>query len=276
MQPADDVVDIENRLFLDAIYARYGYDLRDYARPSMRRRLAVALAKSGLPNMGELQHRVLTDADLFATVLDDLLVRVTEMFRDPAFHLAFRQQVVPLLRTYPQIKIWHAGCASGEEVYANAVLLAEEGLYQRAQIYATDISASAISVAREGVYAAGAPGAFAEGYRLAGGTKTFDDYVLSAYGSIAIRDSLRKNVVFFQHNLVSDYTLGEMHVIFCRNVLIYFGTELRGRVLGMFGESLCGGGFLCLGGSENVPASQAALFVEHAPPARIYRRSRNT
>lgn len=275
MQPSDDVDELEARLFLEAINARYGYDLRGYALPSLRRRLEVALAKSGLPNMGELQHRVLNQPGLFASVLDDLVVRVTELFRDPPFHRAFRQHVVPLLRTYPEVKIWHAGCATGEEVYASAVLLVEEGLYDRAQIYATDISASALATAREGVYPASALESLDEGYRLAGGKGRLEDHFLAAYGSIAVREALRRNVVFFQHNLVSDYALGEMHVIFCRNVLIYFGSDLRDRVLGMFGDNLCGGGFLCLGGSESLPGSSAAVFADVAPPWRIYRRRRD-
>ena len=273
MQLEPEVEEIEIRLVLEAIHARYGYDLRDYAPPSMRRRVLAALARSEAANLGDLQHRLLADPALFALVLDHLMVQVSEMFRDPSFFLAFRREIVPLLRTYPQIKIWHAGCASGEEVYATAILLTEEGLYDRTQLYATDLSPQALERAREGVYAAELARRFADSHRAAGGTSSFDSYMSSAYDRIAIHESLRRNIVFFQHNLVSDQPPGEMQVVFCRNVLIYFGADLRRRVVAKLASGLCRGGFLCLGNSEQPPGTiDGVMFREHAAPERIFRK----
>src|SRR3954468_20733346 len=273
MRPDPEVEELEVRLILEAIHSRYGYDLREYARPSMRRRMLSALSRSEAANLGDLQHRLLADPGLFGVVLDQLMVQVSEMFRDPSFFLVFRREIVPLLRTYPLIKIWHAGCASGEEVYTSAILLAEEGLYDRTQIYATDLSGPALERAQEGVYSADLARRFAENYRASGGTASFESYVSSAYDRIAIRESLRRNIVFFQHNLVSDQPPGEMQVIFCRNVLIYFGGELRQRVVTKMAGGLCRGGFLCLGHSEQPPVTlDRVVFREHVAPERIYRK----
>jgi chemotaxis protein methyltransferase CheR len=263
---------LETRLFLEAICERYGYDLRGYEPDSIRRRVGAALAKSGCANLAELQHHVLRTPSLFATVIEQLTVNVSEMFRDPAFYRAFRERVIPVLRTYPQLKVWHAGCATGEEVYATAILLLEEGLYDRVQIYATDLVQSSLDLAREGVYSETQLTTFAENYRASGGSRCFEDYYSKAYGRIAMREGLKKNVVFFQHNLVSDYALGEMQVIFCRNVLFYFGAPLRKRVLQMFAGGLCRGGFLCLGASEAAPDSAGVPFANFDGEKRIYRQ----
>jgi chemotaxis protein methyltransferase CheR len=264
---------LEIRLLLEAIYAQYGYDLRDYALSSMRRRVLAALAASGLANLGEMQHKLLVDPTFFAGVLDALTVRVSELFRDPDFYLTFRAQVVPILRTYPLFKIWHAGCAGGEEVYAMAILLSEEGLYDRAQIYATDLSHEALDHARQGIYPSAQLARFTDNYQRAGGTSSLAAYYTEAYDRLAMRESLRRNVVFFQHNLVSDHVFAEMNVIVCRNVLIYFGPTLKQRVLAKFEQSLCPRGFLCLGTSEHLgsyPTPNA--FAEFAGRDRIYRR----
>lgn len=265
------IEELEVRLLIDAIQARYGYDFRDYVTGPMRRRMQAVLIKSGFENFGELQHRLLTQPSLFFSLLGELTVQVSEMFRDPQFYKVFRERVVPVLRTYPQLKIWHAGCAGGEEVYTSAILLSEEELYERTQIYATDMSSSALDQAREGVYAESLAAKFSDNYARAGGKRRLEDYYTQAYGNIAVRDSVRKNVVFFQHDLVSDYALGEMQVIFCRNVLIYFGSRLRERVLEMLASGLCRGGFLCLGASESLPANQSDAFAEFSVPDRIYR-----
>jgi len=272
MQLEPDIEELEIRLLLEAIHARYGYRFQDYAQSSMRRRVRVALGRSGLSHLGELQHRVLTNPQFFASILDDLTVRVSEAFRDPGFYRAFREKVVPLLHTYPLLKIWHAGCASGEEVYSTAILLMEEALYERAQIYATDMSPKALELARAGVYDEADAAKFARNYAESGGKHQFYDYCSSAYGKVAVRESLRQNIVFFQHDLASDHSLGEMHVVFCRNVMIYFGTELRERALGLFGECLDHGGFLCLGKNEGLSAEGAQRFAELVPGERIYRR----
>jgi chemotaxis protein methyltransferase CheR len=238
----------------------------------MGRRVMAAAAKVGSPNLGALLHRILREPETFCSVLDALTVRVTEMFRDPPMYRAFRQLVLPVLRTYPQLKIWHAGCASGEEVYATAILLTEEGLYNRAQIYATDMSATAVEQAREGVYPETLLPEFTMNYRAAGGERDFSAYWSRAYGRVSVRPALKQNVHFFQHDLVSDYSLGEMHVIFCRNVLIYFGEQLRNRVFSLFADGLSRGGFLCLGANEALPSAERAAYQELAPNERIFRR----
>ncbi|HEV8247108.1 MAG TPA: protein-glutamate O-methyltransferase CheR [Polyangiaceae bacterium] len=268
---SNEIETIELRLVLEAIHAKYGYDFREYQSATIRRRLQAALARSGASHFGELQHRLLHEPEFFHSIIDELTVQVSEMFRDPSFYRAFREQVIPLLRTYPQLKIWHAGCASGEEVYTTAILLAEENLYDRTQIYATDVSATALEHAREGMYPDSQIESFSDNYEKSGGKRSFAEYYSAAYGRMALRAGLRRNMVFFQHDLVSDYALGEMHVIFCRNVLIYFGPALRERVLAMFGKGLCRGGFLCLGGSESLPAKSQAMFSEFLAPERIYR-----
>jgi chemotaxis protein methyltransferase CheR len=272
MLPAVEVEELEIRLLLEAIHAKYGYRFQDYATGSMRRRVKVALARSGLSHLGDLQHKLLVDADFFASMLDDLTVRVSDVFRDPSFYRTFRETVVPILRTYPLLKIWHAGCASGEEVYTMAILLAEENLYERAQIYATDMSLKALELARAGVYAAEQTANFSSNYLESGGKQRFEDYYSSAYGRIVVRENLRRNIVFFQHDLASDHALGEMHVVLCRNVLIYFGAELRLRALGIFGDCLERGGFLCLGKNESLPAGASARFYEFSASERSYRR----
>lgn len=266
-----DPENIEISLVLEAIQRRYGYDLREYVPDTIERRLRAALVRSGCAHFGELVHRLLHEPAFFADLLDRLTVQVSDMFRDPEFYRVFRARVVPHLRTYPEIKLWHAGCAAGEEVYASAILLAEEELYDRAQIYATDVSAVAIERAKEGVYTQEQAVAFARNYALAGGAAAFDEYVISAYGRVAVRESLKKNVVFFQHNLAADYAIGEMNVIFCRNVLFYFDSGLRRRVLGMLAQGLGRGGFLCLGATEAAP-EEGIGFGDFAPRERIFRR----
>jgi chemotaxis protein methyltransferase CheR len=232
-----------------------------------------ALINSGLKNLGELQHRVLTDEQFFASVLDDLTVRATEMFRNPGFYRTFRARVLPFLRTYPLLKIWHGGCASGEEAYSTAIVLSEEGLYERSQIYATDLNPQALEQAKLGMYSARQFELFTSNYDKAGGNARLSEYCTEAYEHVVLREALKKNILFFQHNLVSDHVFGEMHVIFCRNVFIYFTQPLRERVLAKFRESLCPGGFLCLGSGERLPDPAGAGFSEFAPEERIYRYS---
>jgi chemotaxis protein methyltransferase CheR len=262
---------IELRLLLEAIHSKYGYDLRDYSPASMSRRFQTILAKSGAGNLGDLQHRLITDSSLFASILDDLTVQVSEMFRDPGFFRSFRAQVVPILRTYPQLKVWHAGCAGGEEVYATAIVLAEENLIDRTLIYATDLSDGALERAREGVYSEARAAHFAENYAATDPKGRFEDHFSRAYGRITVKESLRKSILFFQHDLGTDYALGEMNVILCRNVLIYFTPRLRERVIGMFSKSLSRGGFLCLGASERLSEGERQFFVPVAPGETIYR-----
>jgi chemotaxis protein methyltransferase CheR len=249
---------LEIKLLLEAIHARYGVDLRGYAPASMRRRVLAALERSGLSHLGELQHALLHSQALFAHVLEDLTVKVSDLFRDPPFYRAFRELIIPTLRTYPFARIWHAGCSTGEEVYATSILLHEAGLAERVQLYATDLSAQALELARQGTYSEEVLEAATQRYRDSGGQADFADYYTAAYDGIAMRDFLRRHVLFFQHDLVTDHVFGEMHVILCRNVLIYFGRELRERVLDKLTQSLRPGGFLCLGSSERLSASAFA------------------
>lgn len=267
----DEPDPLEVAFVIEALAERHGYDFRGYESASLGRRLSQAATRVGAAHLGELLHRILREPNVVQQVLDVLTVRVTEMFRDPSFHLAFRQRVVPVLRAYPQLKLWHAGCASGEEAYTMAILLAEEGLISRCHIYATDVSAAAIGQARAGIYPAAVLDSCASDYARSGGQHQIEDYFCEAYGSVTVREDLRKCVHFFQHDLVSDYTLGEMHVICCRNVLIYFGRELRSRVLSMFTTDLPQGGFLCLGASEHLPAGAQASFEDVDAGQRIFR-----
>ena len=255
-----------------AIFERYGYDLRGYAPASLQRRVGAALGRSGLSTVAELERRTVGDPDFFARVLDSLTVRVSDMFRDPSFFQAFRRRVVPLLRTFQRVNIWHAGCAGGEEVYSLAILLSEERLYDRCQIYATDLNPRAIEKAKRGVYEAGGGVALSASHRAAGGQSDLARYATDAHGGVSIHASLRRNILFFQHDLVGDHVFGEMDVIFCRNVMIYFGRELQQSVLGKLGESLRPGGFLCLGRSERLSRAGQVRFCEFAPEERIYKK----
>jgi chemotaxis protein methyltransferase CheR len=264
---------IEVNLVLEAIHAKYGYDLRGYTPEPMHRLVRALVARTGLAHLGELQHRLLHEPEFFASVMHNLTVQVSSIFRDPSFYRTLRERVVPVLRTYPEIRVWHAGCSSGEEVYATAILFAEEELTERTRVVATDLSSVALQRAKEGVYSDRQLAAFTKDYQASGGKGQFQDYCRAAYGRVAIRQSLRQNILFFQHNLVCDYAPGAMHVIFCRNVLIYFGSDLREHVLGTLGKGLIRGGFLCLGASEALPDQQAPVFTAFDALARIYRRT---
>lgn len=258
---------------LGAIHDRYGYDLRGYAEASMRRRVQSALRRGGFASVGELERHALAAATSFANLLDQLTVQVSDMFRDPRFYRTLRAEVVPLLRTYPRLAIWDCGCASGEEAYSLAILLEEEGLYDRCQIYATDLSPQAIERAREGVYERATLAGLADNHRAAGGTRDPTVYFTPAYDRIAVRAPLRRNIVFFQHDVTGDHTFGEMDLVLCRNVLIYFGRALKQRVLGKLAASLRPGGLLCLGPSERLVHGTATRtpFAEFAAADRIYR-----
>jgi chemotaxis protein methyltransferase CheR len=270
-----DALDGELTALLAAIYARYGCDLRGYAAGSLRRRLALLRARTG-EDARALERRILRSPESLAQFLHELTVHVSDLFRDPALYLNLRTHVLPLLHTYPELKIWHAGCASGEEAYATAIMLSEEGLYERCQIYATDLSAQVLSRAKEGIYARSRLHAFTSNYRGAGGRSVLANYFEIAHGNLAVKPALKRNILFFQHDLVSDHGFGEMHVIFCRNVLIYFGRELRERVLGRLTHSLSPGGFLCLGESERLSRSAPDRLRTLAGAARIYRCAAGT
>lgn len=266
-----DVDALEVRLFLEAIRARWGYDFVGYAADSMRRRVMTALVKSGCKHLGELQHRVLHDPAAFVATLDDLTIRVTSLFREPKLFLALRQHVVPLLRTYPQLRIWLAGCSTGEEAYSMAMLLTEEGLYERTQIYATDLSAVALERARDGTYQPSDLVEWERQYAEAGGKASVWDFFTRAYGAVAVAESLKRSIVFLQHDLISDHVFGQMHLVLCRNVLIYFGPEAKTKVMEKVRDSLVPGGFLALGSSERLGGDDAQHhFKDFVGEQRIY------
>lgn len=255
---------------LETVFATYGYDLRAYAPASIRRRVLAALAKSGLRSIDDLERRIVSEPSFAAGMIEDLTVNVSEMFRDPAFFRAVRERLVPLLHTYPRLNIWSSGCATGEEAYSMAILLAEEGLYERCQIYATDLSARVIQHAKEGIYPASAIARFAENYQRAGGRSLLSSYFTEAYDHVAMRDSLRRNIVFFQHDLVGDQVFAEMHIVLCRHVFIYFNRELQGRIATKLAQSLRSGGFLGLGPNDWLPPRVRDQFSAVSPPQRIY------
>ena len=266
---------IELQLLLEGVYRHYGFDFRSYAYASIRRRLWRRIEAEGLKTVSALQEKLLHEPSMMERVLLDLSINVTAMFRDPSFYLAFRQQVVPLLRTYPFIRIWHAGCSTGEEVYAMAILLEEEGLYERARIYATDINEVVVHRARAGIFPLDRMQEYTENYIRAGGTRSFSEYYTAKYDGALFSPQLQRHVVFSQHNLVTDRSFAEFNVILCRNVLIYFDRDLQARVHGLFHESLVHLGILCLGSKESLRLSRYEdAYEELSAPERIYRKVR--
>lgn len=266
---------IEIELLLEGIHRHYGFDFRSYAYASVRRRLWKRIQAEGLRSVSELQAHVLHDPEVMERLLLDLSVNVTSMFRDPHFYLAFRTEVLPLLRTYPFIRIWHAGCSTGEEVYSMAILLEEEGLYDRARLYATDINDVVLQRARTGIFPLDRMQEYTENYMKAGGKRSFSEYYTAKYGGALFSSSLMRNVVFAQHNLVTDRSFAEFTVIFCRNVLIYFDKTLQQRVHGLFYESLVNFGILALGAKESLRFSKYEDCYERLHPnEKIYRKIR--
>lgn len=265
--------DLELDLLLEGVFRCYGYDFRQYSKGSVRRRIEAVMIKNRISKVSELQHQILHRPDFFARLLPDLMITTTEMFRDPPFFKALRTEVIPALKTYPTIKIWHAGCSTGEEVYSLAIMLREEGIYDRCVIYATDINALALKAAKDGIYPVDAMRKFTQNYQQSGGKKPFSEYYTSLYGSVKLDASLRDNIVFTDHNLVTDDVFSEMNLILCRNVLIYFERELQNRVLDLFTRSLPFKGYLCLGEKESLSFSSVAdHFSEVVPRVRIYQK----
>lgn len=243
---------IEIRLLLEAIFLKYGYDFRNYSAAHMKRRILRRMKALGLATVSQLQEKILREQKIFKLILTDFSINVTEMFRDPSFYRAFRQEIVPMLKTYPFIKIWHAGCSTGEEVYSMAILLKEEGLYDRTQIYATDFNEIVLQKAKNGIYDIADIKEYTGNYQKSGGRASFGDYYMAKYDSVILDESLKKRMIFADHNLVTDGVFGEMHVVICRNVLIYFNKDLQNSVLNLFYDSLNNGCFLCLGSKENL------------------------
>jgi chemotaxis protein methyltransferase CheR len=266
---------LEIELLLEGIFRHYGFDFRAYAYASIRRRLWKRILADGLTSVSELQTRVLHDRAAMERLLLDLSVSVTSMFRDPGFYQAFRQDVVPMLRTYPFIRIWHAGCSTGEEVYSTAIMLEEEQLLDRTRIYATDINDAVLKQARDGIFPLNRMQEYTENYIRAGGRRSFSEYYTAKYDGALFSPSLTRTAVFSQHNLVTDGSFSEFNVIFCRNVLIYFDRALQQRVHKLFYESLAMFGILALGGKESLRASQYEdCYQKLRPREKLYRKIR--
>jgi chemotaxis protein methyltransferase CheR len=272
-QPVLDTFDIELELLLEAISRRYSYEFRHYARASLRRRVANALSRMGMESVSMLQHAVLRDRAVFTRLLTQLTVPVSDMFRDPAYFGALREQVLPVLATYPSVKIWVAGCCTGEEVYSMAIWLDEAGLLDRTIIYATDINPESLRAAEAGVYPLDRVAGFSRNYQRAGGQRSLSDYYTAAYGGVVFDRRLRRRVTFSDHCLATDQVFAEVHLVSCRNVLIYFDRQLQERAVGLFRESLVPRGFLGLGSHETLHSSRHGDgFEEVARRERLYRR----
>jgi len=272
-QSGESAFDIEVTLLLEAIFQRYHCDFRGYAKSSLRRRLRQAMDRFGDASLSVLQGRVLHDARALPILLDYLTVQVSEMFRDPTHFLALRRDVLPLLATYPSLKIWIAGCSTGEELYSLAITLAEAGLLDRTIVYATDVNEEALRKAEAGVYALDRVAGFSANYAKAGGTGSLSDWFTAAYDGVVFDRRLRRNVVFSDHSLSTDGDFTATHLVMCRNVLIYFDRELQDRAIALFEQSLVTRGFLALGSKENLRvSSRAPAFETFDGRERIYRK----
>ena len=271
----DFAEDLETRLLLDAIYHQYHYDFRGYSMASIKRRLKQAREHFECRSISELQHRVLHESAILPELLSYLTIQVSDLFRDPAYFRALRELVIPHLRTYPSLKVWVAGCSAGEELYSLVILFREEGLEDRTMFYGTDINPRALERAEAGVYELESIPRFTENHRKAGGKSSLSDYYTAGYGAAVFDKSLRNRAVFSDHSLVTDAVFAEMHLISCRNVLIYFDQDLQNRAIGLFSDSLVRKGFLGLGAKESLRFSKRADdFVEFARDERIYQKQR--
>ncbi|KEO82401.1 CheR family methyltransferase [Tumebacillus flagellatus] len=257
-----EVEQIELQLLMEGIYRLQGFDFKNYSLPFLRRRIQHRMNAEKLPTISALQEKVLHDPLMMERLLNDFSVNVTEMFRDPSFFQAFRQRVVPILRDYPYIRIWHAGCSTGEEVYSMAILLHEEGLYHKARLYATDMSERSLKRAESGQFPLQRMQLYTKNYLQAGGTKAFSEYYSAIHETVEFHPFLRENLVFAQHNLVTDRSFNEFHVIVCRNVMIYFDKSLQNRVHRLFYDSLSSGGILALGSREGLALTTLASRYE--------------
>lgn len=270
---AAENIDIELRLLLDAIYLKYHYDFRGYAAASLKRRLTNAPGRFGCQTLSQLQDKVLREPTAFPTLLSLLTVPVSEMFRDPSYFRSLREQVVPLLRTYPSLKVWVAGCSTGEEAYSLAILLREEDLLERTLIYATDINPQSLQKAAAGVYAIDRIAGFTENHRKSGGRTSLSDYYTAAYGRAVFDKSFRRHIVFSDHSLATDSVFAEVQLVSCRNVLIYFNGDLQNRAVGLFRDALCRKGFLGIGMKESLRFSpHAQSFVDLVFEDRIFQK----
>ncbi|AXE64635.1 chemotaxis protein CheR [Hyphomonas sp. CACIAM 19H1] len=265
---------VELDLFLEALFRRYHYDFRSYSRASLQRRAEVACMRLNCATLSDLQRRLLHEPDVLPEVIDAMTVQVSALFRDPEFYLSLRQDVIPYLRTFPSIKVWVAGCADGEELYSLAILFREEGLFERTVFYATEINRRALAKAETGVYDISRMTEFSQNYQQSGGRSSLSDYYTAGYGRAVFDRTLRSRTVFTEHNLATDQVFSEVHLVSCRNVLIYFDHALQERAIGLFAESLARGGFLGLGAHETLRFSgHAQAFIPFDETQRIWRRS---
>lgn len=253
-----DIEKAELDLLLQAIKLRYGWNFIHYKRSSLHRSIRRIISKYNINHISDLIAMIMWNEEFMNALLCDLSIPVSDMFRDPDFFKSLRQDIIPILKTYPFIKIWHAGCANGEEVYSLAIILAEENLYDRSRIYATDINSHALEKARDGIFSSSKFKDYEKNYHHSGGKENFEKYFTSNYEAIIVNANLKKNIFFFDHNLSSDQSFGEMHLILCRNVIIYFDKILQKKVINLFDESLCYGGFLCLGMKESIEFLKAS------------------
>ena len=268
-----DDFDIELRLLIDAIYLKYHYDFRGYAGASLKRRLRTAMDRFGCQTLSQVQDRVLHEPALFGQLLDFLTVQVSDMFRDPAYFRAIREQVVPLLRTYPSLKLWVAGCSTGEEAYSFAILLREEGLLARTLIYSTDINTGALQKAEAGVYNLDRVAGFTDNHRRSGARTSLSEYYTAAYGRAVFDRTLNEHIVYSDHSLATDSVFAEVQLASCRNVLIYFNRELQNRAIGLFHDALCRKGFLGIGARESLRfADCGQAFAEFVREDRIFQK----
>lgn len=269
----EDEFEKEVEILIQEVYSKYGYNFNGYARASIHRRVKRFMTNKNLSTIVVLKEYIFNDSSHFENFLQEITVNVTEMFRDPTFFLSLRKSVIPILSTYPHIKIWDAGCSTGEELFSLAILLKEEGLLDRTKIYATDINQKVLKHAKEGIYNAQNISAYTSAYYAAGGKEEFSSYYRSNYGCLKFSSELIKNVVFYPHNLASDFSFNEFHLIVCRNVLIYFNKELQERVFKLFSESLVNLGYLGLGKKETLALSEMnSKFELTDKENRIYRK----
>lgn len=268
-----EISELEIKLLLEAVYQKYHYDFRQYSEAHIRRRIMNRLIMSGLEDIPQMLAKVLSDESFASKLLQDLSITVTEMFRDPGFYKSLRENVVPILKTYPFIKIWHAGCATGEEAYSMAIILQEEGLYNRTTIYATDFNQLALNKAKDGIFSTAMMKEYTANYQLSGGKESFSNYYTSSYDNVIMDQSLKKNIVWANHNLVTDSVFAEVNLVLCRNVLIYFDKDLQNKVQTLFYNSLINGGILCLGSKESLRFTDLyANYSELDTKQRIFKK----
>jgi len=279
-QPLDQEIQLNKQtnleidLLLEAIYRLSGYDFRQYNRSSISRRIFNRMRINSIPTISRVQEKAVHDKEFLEQLLNDFSINVTEMFRNPSFFKAFREKVIPILREYQEIRIWHAGCATGEEVYSMAILLQEEGLIDKATIYATDMNEQVLEKAKKGAFPIHKMQAYTKNYMLAGGTHAFSEYYKTDYQYAYFHPTLLKNIIFAQHNLVTDQSFNEFHVVLCRNVLIYFSPKLQSQVHHLFYESLSDKGFLCLGDKETLRFEEViSKYREIVGNERIYQKN---